>query len=462
MFGSVVLQDRRRTQRVVALAALCHRRPSAALPEQVGSLAALKAAYRLLASSAVTFPALAAPHWKDTRRRASEPGVVLLIQDTTELDYSHHPATTGLGPIGDGRGRGFLLQSVLAVRPTPRQVLGLAYQEPFLRQPAPTPDESSAQRKARPRESQVWSRSVQAVGPAPATATWVHVGDRYSDIFEFLDTCRQQSCQFLIRAAQDRRVVAEAENRLLFACVRALPAQAERSLALAARPGRPAREARVQVSFGPVTLLPPTKGPRLPPLPLWVVRVWEREPPAAAASGSGSSGVDFADQRADRECGGGVGAGGLVYVPVVGGRLSPVFEDRLWDGAAPTADVRGLDPPAGAPGAVSRTPAGTARTIPSGAGTAGAGSGGGGNGAGGGGLGAGAGRRIDLGEVLADGGATGRLSGAPPGWAAWVEDVVAGVATPADPAGRDPLGAPPAAHLDVGKSQPLEGRGPGG
>ena len=39
------------------------------------------------------------------------------VQDLTELDYSAHQATTGLGPLGDNRKQGFLLQSALAVLP---------------------------------------------------------------------------------------------------------------------------------------------------------------------------------------------------------------------------------------------------------------------------------------------------------------------------------------------------------
>ncbi len=35
---------------------------------------------------------------------------------------------------------------------------------------------------------------------------WVHIGDRYSDIFSFLSLCREMQCDFLIRAAQDRCV----------------------------------------------------------------------------------------------------------------------------------------------------------------------------------------------------------------------------------------------------------------
>src|SRR6266568_230077 len=67
---------------------------------------------------------------QQTREAMGKPKRVLLIQDTTEVDYQAHPTSTGLGPIGNGTHHGFLLQSVLAVLPQSREMLGLAPQEP--------------------------------------------------------------------------------------------------------------------------------------------------------------------------------------------------------------------------------------------------------------------------------------------------------------------------------------------
>jgi hypothetical protein len=52
--------------------------------------------------------------------------VVLLIQDTTEVDLSHHPKTEGLGQIGNERGRGLYLQTALAVLPKTGEVVDCA------------------------------------------------------------------------------------------------------------------------------------------------------------------------------------------------------------------------------------------------------------------------------------------------------------------------------------------------
>jgi hypothetical protein len=280
-FSGVVAGDKRRTRRLVATATAMMRNPSASLPAQLQAPAALKATYNLLHQEAVTPAAVMAPHTVNTRAAAGRRPRVLLIQDTTEIDYSAHPQTTGLGPIGDGNGRGYLLHSVLAVDPDERQVLGLVHHEPFLRQPAPK-NEYSAQRQKRQRESQIWERAVAAVGPAPAGVQWIHVGDCGSDLFPFWEECRRQGCAFLVRAYQERCVTTPDETAsYLMTFARQLPAQDSRTLSLPARHGKPAREARLQISFSPVTLRAPAhpRGKR-EAIAGWVIRVWESDPPA--------------------------------------------------------------------------------------------------------------------------------------------------------------------------------------
>jgi hypothetical protein len=74
-----------------------------------------KALYRLLDEPDVTFAALMQPHMQQTREQAASPPVVLLVQETTEIDLSHHRKISGVGQIGNERGCGFFLQTVLAV-----------------------------------------------------------------------------------------------------------------------------------------------------------------------------------------------------------------------------------------------------------------------------------------------------------------------------------------------------------
>ena len=264
------------------------RRPNASLPQQLHSSKALKAAYRCLSEADVTPQAVIRPHCQHTRRLAGEHPLVLLVQDTTHADFTAHRKTTGLGPIGDGKGRGFLLQTVLAVLPSPRQVLGIAQQEPFLRQPVPKErKENSSQRQRRPRELQVWERAVLAIGPPPPDCRWVHTGDRGADLFDFLTACRRQGAHFLVRAYQERCVVTpEATAAYLMSFAATLPLQGERTIAVPARPGQPARAARLAIGWSSVTLQAPAqpRGTGRQPLSAWVVRVVEIEPPAGVAA----------------------------------------------------------------------------------------------------------------------------------------------------------------------------------
>jgi hypothetical protein len=68
------------------------------------TVADLKAASRLFANENVTFDAAAEQHRQQMRQ--TKPGGYLFISDTTDIDRSFHHATTGLGPLGDGGGRG--------------------------------------------------------------------------------------------------------------------------------------------------------------------------------------------------------------------------------------------------------------------------------------------------------------------------------------------------------------------
>lgn len=300
-FGTAQLGDPRRTRRAVAIAAAVASEPGASLPKQLQDPAALEATYRFVHSGQVSYDDLLRPHLQQTRAEMGKAGRVVLIQDTTEVDYQHHPATTGLGPIGNGSHHGYLLQSVLAVVPESRQVLGLAQQEPFLRQPAPKGETKWQREQRTQRCSQVWERSVRAIGRPPAGVQWIHVGDRASDMFPFLRACLDEGCDFVVRASADRCVdllVEQAEQpvaprshhkaseahpapRHLFEVVAGWAVQDERDLELEATKTSKARTAHLAISFGTVRLLPPRMQEKtdLRPLVVQVVRVWEPEPP---------------------------------------------------------------------------------------------------------------------------------------------------------------------------------------
>src|SRR5437763_7411874 len=123
-FGGVQLHDRRRTRRTAQAASSLAENPLGSLPAQMHTWKETKALYRLLDEPDVTFASLIQPHLQQTREQANASRVVLLVQDTTDIDLSHRHKISGVGQIGNERGRGFFVQTVLAVRPQTREVLG--------------------------------------------------------------------------------------------------------------------------------------------------------------------------------------------------------------------------------------------------------------------------------------------------------------------------------------------------
>jgi len=176
--------------------------PGQSLPKQCIGWGDLKAAYRLLSNPHVNAQAIGAAHRQSVRRRAEQDPVVLCVQDTTDLDYTHRICVRGLGRIGDGGGRGFQQHSALAVD-TQGGVLGVLHRAWFNRPERPT-GETRQQRQARWTLSDVWADAAEAIGVWRSDRRLIHVGDRLSDVFGFRATCRRLEHGFIVRAMHNR------------------------------------------------------------------------------------------------------------------------------------------------------------------------------------------------------------------------------------------------------------------
>src|SRR5918995_6403602 len=198
-FGAAELGDARRTGRLVSTMAAIARTPDESLPRQLGSIGDTKAAYRLFDCGAVTREAVMDPHLAQCRAAAARHPVVLMVHDDTTLDFSTHRRLRGAGRVGDDHGTGFLAHSCLAVLPT-GETLGLAHQTIWARPPKGVTRQT--------RESAVWAQTVATIGRPPAGSRFVSVADRGADVFEHLEGVRDTGWDAVVRAAQDRRLVA--------------------------------------------------------------------------------------------------------------------------------------------------------------------------------------------------------------------------------------------------------------
>lgn len=287
-FGGARLGDVRRQRRLVALASQMAKHPGGTLPDKVKSPADLKALYRLMDSDAVTHAGVLQPHVERTLAgmRGHE-GVVLVLHDTTELDYSGLLSLKDeLGQIGNGGGRGYKCHNSLAVTAESREVLGLANQILFCRPRVRKGEKKSARRRRSTRESRLWKQGSEAIPAAPQGRLWVDVADRGADTTEFLDFEQAQGKKYLVRSQHNRWVLqghdGETERVKIHDWLRVRPEAGRRSVDVPARSSQPARTATVGVAWAHVRVLPPRQPrgeERGTPLAVWAVRVWEVDPP---------------------------------------------------------------------------------------------------------------------------------------------------------------------------------------
>ena len=120
--GRAQLGDVRRTRRLIKVAEQRLQQPDASLPESCGSWAATKALYRLMDNEALTPGVILDSHREALIQRARGVAVVLCPQDTTYVDYTHHPNTAGLGVMQDERVSDGLLIDATSFGETPRQI----------------------------------------------------------------------------------------------------------------------------------------------------------------------------------------------------------------------------------------------------------------------------------------------------------------------------------------------------
>ena len=114
--SDVNLGDCRRTERLVTVTTGLAQNPNGTLPTTFTEWKDLRAAYRLFAEEDVTHDAIAAPHRQRVGQACLTPGQYLLVEDTTTLSFNTHESASGLGPVNDQGGKGFLVHNTLALR----------------------------------------------------------------------------------------------------------------------------------------------------------------------------------------------------------------------------------------------------------------------------------------------------------------------------------------------------------
>lgn len=210
----VDLQDKRLNDRLAVILDQLGAHPNASIPAACGGYSEMMAVYRFFNNKKVGFENVLEPHFEATAKRMAEQPVVILAQDTSELDLTRpEQQVVGVGPLDGDTRRGILLHPLLSLTPdgTP---LGLVSAEAWTRD-----DESSSpksdretKRKHTPieeKESVRWLdtyRIAREQAEQLPSTHFVCVADSEADIYEVLQESQEEpkKLDWIVRACQNR------------------------------------------------------------------------------------------------------------------------------------------------------------------------------------------------------------------------------------------------------------------
>jgi len=214
------------------------------------------------------------------RIKAGEYQRILSVQDTTEYNFDHHPATEGLGPLDKAKVKGFFAHSSLAVSPG-GVPLGLLGQEVWAREETEQP--KATNRPIEEKESYKWLKMLhESSRGIPAEVELVQVSDQESDIYEYMVEPRPDNVELLVRSYQTRKTVDEQKE--VRSKLRTSRVRGKVEVEVRKTSDRPGRIAICQVYYQAVKIRPPRPRPGLPPdlkpVTLSAVLIREMTPPA--------------------------------------------------------------------------------------------------------------------------------------------------------------------------------------
>jgi hypothetical protein len=226
--------------------------PTASVPAATETVSDSQSMYRFWSNPAVKAESILASHRDGVLARCRPQSVVLAIQDTTDLNFTSHPATQGLGFINQSPQQGIKVHSCLAVSGA-GEPLGVLHQTHWSRAERTGQKQKRRQTRIEEKESYRWLTTQKAAETdMPASVQLIHVGDREADIFELLAQPRAAGSELLIRAGQHRTV--QHELRYLPRALEQAPLVGEQTIHLARHPQRAAREAHLQIRAMQITL----------------------------------------------------------------------------------------------------------------------------------------------------------------------------------------------------------------
>lgn len=281
------LGDVRRKKRLIRIVTDLAAQPNVSVPQASGNVAATQAAYEFWQSPYIKPEAIASCHQRSTRERVQQHRVVMAIQDTTELNFTHHPGKRGMGYLDNAKARGLKVHSVFCS--TEDGVpLGVLHQQVWARDIANLGKKHQRHQKPiQDKESQRWLTALEATQTLiPSEIVVVTVADKEADIYDLFMLPRRPNSEFLIRANHDRIVnkPTDEDQQLerLQQAMRQVSPCGQLILELRRHPEREARTVTLTLCATTLQLQPPQshlQRKHLKPVSVQVILAQEHNPP---------------------------------------------------------------------------------------------------------------------------------------------------------------------------------------
>jgi IS4 transposase len=218
------LGDERLNKRLISLLDTLCNHPQDSIPVACGGWAETKAAYRFFDNQNVSAEKILSPHRAATIERIKQQETVLLIQDTTTLNFSGQHARADIGPLNHEKHKGILLHPTIAVTPQ-RVCLGVidtyhwAREELHRWESREEKNRKNHKIPLKEKESYKWLMSyhkAQEIANLAPNTKIITVADREGDLYDLYHeayTSQQStSAYWLIRAMANRRLLDGNDN----------------------------------------------------------------------------------------------------------------------------------------------------------------------------------------------------------------------------------------------------------
>ncbi len=260
--------DKRLNQRFLKVAGSQAKSPQLSINASSADWSCAKGAYRMFDNLKVTPDKILEPHIQNTIHRIYGQEMVVIVNDTTFVDFSTHEMVPDLGSNGgvagyETKGIHFHAGLALSHEGTP---LGLVYSKLWTRFKQKLKGHAHAQLPITKKESYRWIECLEETKALlPSGTRGLVVGDRESDIYEYFETAQDLDLDVLVRLQHNRVITTEfGEDCRIEDDLKLEKSIGELTVHIPGNGSRVARDAVMEVKFKEIQLQGQPRGVNTP------------------------------------------------------------------------------------------------------------------------------------------------------------------------------------------------------